>query len=85
MAASLLGGSPQSNSRRLPLFKPFKAPHSRGVLATPVRGLLPRISVFLEHEALDVPFLPPIEKAAGVDAQPFTDAVVVAAPFAHPR
>ena len=85
MAASLLGGSPQSNSIRLPLFKPFKAPHSRGVLATPVRWLLPLVIVLFELETGDVPFIPPVERAVMVEAQPFTDAAIISAPFANPR
>ena len=85
MAASLLGGSPQSNSRRLPLFKPFKAPCSFCVLATFVWFFLPRVIALFEREALDVPVIPPVPRAVMVEAQPFTDAAILSAPFANPR
>ena len=55
------------------------------MLATPVRWLLPRVIGLFERETGDVPFIPPVERAVSVEAQPFTDAAIISAPFANPR
>ena len=57
------------------------------MLATPVRFLLPHRLVIglFERETGDVPFIPPVERAVMVEAQPFTDAAIISAPFANPR
>ena len=55
------------------------------MLATPVRWLLPLVIGLFERETGDVPFIPPVERAVMVEAQPFTDAAIISAPFANPR